>query len=768
MVAWVWALFCIQVGKERFFSCTDAVRQRQLARWNSSSQSLLVYLGKMGRAVVRGFVERAQLGEFFSQAQEQAISYPQEIMLSEGVILVSLAAGLLLFLLIALFRRNTTAGAAAALVGMTAVLEAMSFGRLDMVGPSLMPLLQAGFVTAVLIFLTMSVRAARMNPVLGGILLLAMVGAVGLGAAGFLGYLDAEAPMRLAIAGTAFFATIVTLHQGFGSDRQAMFAAPGVMLASASILAIIIGGNMGITNWIGAMTPHIMLSGGVLLAGLMAVISGQSPAPVAAGSAASAGGMRQEPAMAFSEEPAEIPPSLVAERSGHVDLKPAPQTETRLEPAMKTESPVAEPVADRPPVQGESPISALWGKRRDSSRPAVTAGAAAGGLAAVAAMSGAKTGWSWSSDDRIAADDNTLSILGVSNKEQLTPEGIRGLIDHEDLVTYDDEILGGSDPVTGNFDIRVKLLSGDGVRLFGDRKVDQDGFLANINADVEKIETARKMPADMAQVAAQREADARQFEINKIKTAISNGEIHTYFQPIVRMTDEEIIGFEALARWQQPGMTEPVGADQFINTAIEAGVETDIIRTVISAAARELADWCQAQPGAGQFVSFNVSAQSLLNKDLIHIVGEEIKKYNLPRGSLVVELTESHVLADHDKALKVARGLQAAGARLALDDLGSGHSDLNRLAKFPVDIIKTDKSLTSSLPGNPQAEKVLAGIIELARKVNAQIIVEGVETQETAQMLRNMKCDFAQGFYYGAPEAAEREDDPQNVGANLR
>ncbi|WP_306252839.1 EAL domain-containing protein [Parvularcula sp. IMCC14364] len=729
----------------------------------------------------------AQLGEFFEQARAQAISYPREIMLSEGIILAILGGSLFLFLVIALFRRSGTAATAAGLCGMTAMMEALAFGRVDFLPEGSAVVLQGLFVTTVLLFLTASVRAARNNALLGALMLLAMLGAVGLGVAGFVGALDADGPMRLVIAATAFFATIMVLHQGFGSDKRAMLVAPGVMLASASILAIIIGGNMGVTNWIGAITPHVMLTGGVILAGLMALVpvKADAAAPIAVG-----GMSRNEPAVAFREDDRALPAGLtdvedtplVAPERRAPSVKPS-----RREPVLATDDADSVETAPMPPqpsreevkdsetagkiAQGESPISALWGKRPGEKRAApvaVASGLAAAG--AVAAAAANNPAWQWTAEEGVQASDEVISMFGVNSAEDLSPETMRGLIAHSDLDQYDEAILGGGDPQAGAFDLTVGLHNGAPVRLTGNRELDADGFISRIYAQVEAAGAApRTMPDDMKQVAAQREAGARKSDMDRLRAALTNAEIRTYFQPIIRVSDEEIIGFEALARWQQPGHPDGMSADQFIHAAVEAGIEADIIRVVAREAAAELASWLQAQPGLGQFVSFNVTADSLLSDELVEIVQAEIRQHRLPKGSLVVELTESHVLKDQDKALSVATALRKAGARLALDDLGSGHSQISRLGKFPFDMIKTDRSLITSLPNNPQAEKLLAGIMDMARRAGAQVVVEGIENQATARLLHDLGCDFAQGFYYGAPEAAgEPDQTSQAIVGDLR
>nr|WP_241735780.1 EAL domain-containing protein [Aquisalinus flavus] len=258
-----------------------------------------------------------------------------------------------------------------------------------------------------------------------------------------------------------------------------------------------------------------------------------------------------------------------------------------------------------------------------------------------------------------------------------------------------------------------------------------------------------------------------------IREGLENGEFEAWFQPVVRLNDEDIAGFEALARWRRPGIAAPLLPDQFMDIAIDAGLEMDITAIILAQAAAELAAWVGSSAAQGQFVSFNVSAETLINDRLVKLVRNTIRKYDLPDGALVVELTESHVLHDQHKVLSVAKAMRQAGARIALDDLGAGQSTLGQLSKFRFDIIKTDRALLDAAQRDDHGHTLLAGLVDMAHRMGTQIIAEGAETADAVKMLQAMKCDFAQGYYFGMPEpagGAEQEDQAprQPVTADLR
>jgi EAL domain-containing protein (putative c-di-GMP-specific phosphodiesterase class I) len=233
--------------------------------------------------------------------------------------------------------------------------------------------------------------------------------------------------------------------------------------------------------------------------------------------------------------------------------------------------------------------------------------------------------------------------------------------------------------------------------------------------------------------------------------ALEAGAIEAYFQPIVRLNDRRTVGFEALARWQLPNGEVRDAAD-FVPALVKAGRGVDLARTIIERAAAELSTWIAGEGAQGQFVSINISAADLPKDELADVIRAAVDTYRLPPGALVVELTEGRIQSSQSKALASAKAVRAAGASLAIDDFGVGFSTLSRLSKFHFDLVKTDRSVLEGIAGDKKRRSFLKAVLAAAAKSGSPVIAEGVEDEDTARLLEEMGCDFAQGFLFGKAE----------------
>ena len=772
-----------------------------------------------GEVAVNGLDEFFSFDVFFSQSERLAQAFPREVMLTEGSILGATGGAFVLFLLIAMLRRNAVSAVAASVAGMTFLIESLAFGRLATLPDSSGQVIFALFLASLVLFLTASVRAARENMVIGAVLLGLIVLPLALGATGYLGLIDADLPLRLLAITIAIVGTALCVHQALAGDNRSAMIAPGVGLAAVSPVAFFIAQLSGVNNWISFAIPHVMLSAGIVLAGLMVMLPGF---PAGSGGKKKAARAPAAPMMMKSDKKTRNRKQRKTEPAldtAFTDLKAAgdDEADVLIEPVLESDpAPVerAAPVRSAPPMRAEapapapapaparesgaaqSPISALWGHKHPNVRqePVSAQRSPVTDLRSALGAEGHEL-WDWTSPGQINASEETAALFGVSKISALTPETVRGLICDADLATYDDEILGGGDPQSGRFSFVAGLRSGRRLSFKGERRVDADGFVERIITFVSPYRAepapARAPVRDAAPAPAPRPkppsfipsprhqaaapadapaAPAERVDPAEIRAGLAAGEFEVWFQPVVRLATEQIAGFEALLRWRRQG--RPVSPDAFMSSAIDAGLEMDILAVTISQAAAELAAWIRSSPGHGQFVSVNVSAQTMLNDRIVKLVRQQVRDHNLPDGALVIELTESHVLGDAGKVLAIAKALRQAGARIALDDLGAGQSTLDRLSRFRFDIIKTDKGLLSSAERDQHGHTLLAGIVDMAHRMGTQVIAEGIESAETAHMLRSMNCDFAQGFHYGRPEPAGggafAEEEGQPVTADLR
>ncbi len=251
-----------------------------------------------------------------------------------------------------------------------------------------------------------------------------------------------------------------------------------------------------------------------------------------------------------------------------------------------------------------------------------------------------------------------------------------------------------------------------------------------------------------------RKTDRLSIESN-LRRALERDEITILYQPIVRLEDRAVAGFEALARWNHPklGRLSPV---EFINIAEETGLIVELGVFVLERAARQLSAWQRTlRHRESLFCSVNVSSRQLLRHDLIQDLRTVLGRAPLSRGSLKLELTESVVMENPEHAAQMLQRIRELGAGLSLDDFGTGYSSLSYLQRFPFDTIKIDQSFVRTTTKGTRPV-ILRSIIALAHDLGMDVVAEGAETESDAVELSQLGCEFAQGFVFGEPMSAEK------------
>ncbi|MBI3433547.1 MAG: EAL domain-containing protein [Proteobacteria bacterium] len=240
-----------------------------------------------------------------------------------------------------------------------------------------------------------------------------------------------------------------------------------------------------------------------------------------------------------------------------------------------------------------------------------------------------------------------------------------------------------------------------------------------------------------------------------LRRALEREEITLLYQPIVRLEDRSVAGFEALARWDHPKLGR-LSPSEFIAIAEEIGLIVDLGLFALERTARQLAIWQRLSRGREPlFASVNVSSRQLLRHDLIHDVRTVLARSGLARGTLKLELTESLIMENPEHAAQMLHRMRELGAGLSLDDFGTGHSSLAYLQRFPFDTIKIDQSFvrTTSKGKRPV---ILRSIIGLAHDLGMEVVAEGAETDSDAIELYQLGCEYAQGYAFGEPMSAEQ------------
>ncbi|MGC4173721.1 putative bifunctional diguanylate cyclase/phosphodiesterase [Demequina sp.] len=236
-----------------------------------------------------------------------------------------------------------------------------------------------------------------------------------------------------------------------------------------------------------------------------------------------------------------------------------------------------------------------------------------------------------------------------------------------------------------------------------------------------------------------------------LRTAIHSNELHVVYQPQLDLSDGSLVGVEALVRWSHPRRGE-VTAEDFIALAESSGLVVQLTAYVMNQALAQLADW-RAQ-GYELRMAVNLSARLLSDLALPEQVRHALLRHEVPASSLVLEVTETGILADAVRADTVVHALRALGVAIAIDDYGTGNASLNYLKRLEIDELKIDRSFVSNIGTESHDLIIVRSTISLARALGLRVVAEGIEDEATAASLRALGCPIGQGFHLGIPVPA--------------
>jgi EAL domain-containing protein (putative c-di-GMP-specific phosphodiesterase class I) len=222
-----------------------------------------------------------------------------------------------------------------------------------------------------------------------------------------------------------------------------------------------------------------------------------------------------------------------------------------------------------------------------------------------------------------------------------------------------------------------------------------------------------------------------------------------HYQPILSLRTQQIVGFEALLRWQHPkrGMVPP---GDFITIAEETGLIIPIGRWILQEACRRMQQWRQQHPEQNLTISVNLSGKQFTPR-LIDEIRQILQETQLEARYLKLEITESILMENAEAAIVTLSQLRDLGIGLAIDDFGTGYSSLSYLHRFPIDTLKIDRSFTSKIDVDGEQLAIVRTIITLAWNLGMEVIAEGVETQKQLVQLKALHCDQAQGYFFCKP-----------------
>jgi diguanylate cyclase (GGDEF)-like protein/PAS domain S-box-containing protein len=244
--------------------------------------------------------------------------------------------------------------------------------------------------------------------------------------------------------------------------------------------------------------------------------------------------------------------------------------------------------------------------------------------------------------------------------------------------------------------------------------------------------------------------------------AVQREEVQAYFQPVISLADQSIVGVEALVRWNHPehGMLTP---GQFIELAESNGTILSIGRAVLEQACRRAKAWHDVI-GVRLEVGVNLSARQFQQDGLADQVAEVLGVTGIDPSQLCLEITESLAMDDVEQTSAVLTGLHALGVKLAIDDFGTGHSSLGYLARFPIDVIKIDQSFVRDIDRDPVKSAIVSAVVALSQAIGSTTVVEGIETLAELEQVKKLGCNAAQGFYFARPLPAGAFDELLRAG----
>jgi len=243
---------------------------------------------------------------------------------------------------------------------------------------------------------------------------------------------------------------------------------------------------------------------------------------------------------------------------------------------------------------------------------------------------------------------------------------------------------------------------------------------------------------------------------NDLRRAVERGAFQVHYQPIVSLATDEVAGFEALVRWERPGGGF-VSPSEFIPIAEETGLIVEIGRMVLAESCRQMREWQQQSPANRALtVSVNLSGKQFLQPDLIGQVRRTLEETGLAPHSLKLEITESIMMENAEAASEMLVQLRGMGVQLSIDDFGTGYSSLSYLHRFPVNILKVDRSFVMRMGEGGENSEIVRTILTLASNLGMEVIAEGIETPSQLSQLKGMGCAYGQGYIFSRPVSAER------------
>ncbi len=336
---------------------------------------------------------------------------------------------------------------------------------------------------------------------------------------------------------------------------------------------------------------------------------------------------------------------------------------------------------------------------------------------------------------RIGGDEFNILIPELQTQEEA------GLVAQKILDAFSQPILLDQHEITISFSIGISLYPNDAGSI--------DELIKNADMAMYHIKGRGKNGYEYFSDHMQSIYQHRHSIEQDIRKALDNQQFEAYYQPQFNVFNEEIVGLEALIRWHHPdkGLITP---DHFIPIAEEIGLISDIGLYMLEAGCKQLRDWLD-QGKEPVKLSINVSAFQLAEQDFDLVVCELVNRYRLPRHLLVLEITETALMQDMEMILPRLIHLTQCGIGISIDDFGVGYSSLSYLQTLPLDVLKIDRSFLSCIGDDCDKACIIKAIVAMARELKLDVVVEGVETDQQLNFIKDIGCNIVQGFLLGRP-----------------
>jgi EAL domain-containing protein (putative c-di-GMP-specific phosphodiesterase class I) len=236
-----------------------------------------------------------------------------------------------------------------------------------------------------------------------------------------------------------------------------------------------------------------------------------------------------------------------------------------------------------------------------------------------------------------------------------------------------------------------------------------------------------------------------------LRFAIERNEFELYYQPIVGLETASLVGFEALVRWNHPqrGLVPP---NEFISISESTGLIIPMTVQILHSACTQVVKWQRAANSSRPLsVAVNLSGKHFGHPALVDQINTIIAETGINPSSLKLELTESAVMENAETAILMLRQIKATGVQISIDDFGTGYSSLSYLHKFPIDLLKVDRSFVSAMEENSENGEIVRTVIALAKALNLKVVAEGIESIHQFHQLRVLGCEFGQGYLFSKP-----------------